>query len=288
MKVFFPEYNPDWGKKQDIKIPGQWHRYYDIHYKYFRNLLLDGGAEIEFIDATEFTQVGLAFELLINDNLVLVDYSDYEKLKLDNYSKYKAVFKFHFNGDKHSHINNLYPFSPVNFDNWELYRQLLKDIEYKADKNGFILNNQAIAGAAVERRERVRDKLAEVYRDKFDYKLVPQSEFFKKINNCLVSVCVPGARNNMLDRGQGQYMGFGACTISPRLVTIHSRFKRLQPGKHYIKCRYNYKDLIDKIEWCRQNTERCIEIGQNAKQLFQSVCTPIKQVEWIENCLSNE
>ena len=54
MKVQFPEYNPDWGKKPDINAPNQWHRYYGVHIQYMLNILLKGGADVEMVPATDF------------------------------------------------------------------------------------------------------------------------------------------------------------------------------------------------------------------------------------------
>ena len=91
----------------------------------------------------------------------------------------------------------------------------------------------------------------------------------------------------MLDRAQGQYLGFGCCTISPKIVTILSWNKPLIPGEHYIECKPDYSDLIEKIEWVRNNQIEAIKIGANAKQLFRETCIPYRQFEWIKKCLEN-
>ena len=108
-----------------------------------------------------------------------------------------------------------------------------------------------------------------------------QIDYWMDINKCLVSVCVPGATNNMLDRGQWQYMAFGCCTISPILPELLPFDKKLIPDVHYIRCKDDYSDLLEKIEWCKQNREKCIEIGRNAKKLFLETSTPEKIVEWV-------
>jgi hypothetical protein len=98
----------------------------------------------------------------------------------------------------------------------------------------------------------------------------------------LVHVCVPGARNDILDRGQLQAMAFGCCTISPVLADCLAWNKELVPGVHYLSCANDYSDLIEKIEWCKSNRDKCIEIGQNAKILFQETSVPSKLLEWIK------
>ena len=106
--------------------------------------------------------------------------------------------------------------------------------------------------------------------------------------SCLVSVCVPGQRKDILDRGQFQYMAFGACTISPKLNIMLPYMNVLIPGVHYVECKYDYSDLIEKIEWCRQNRAECIEIGQNVKKLFHAASTPYAIWTWMQRMLSKE
>ena len=100
---------------------------------------------------------------------------------------------------------------------------------------------------------------------------------FKLINTASAIVCVPGARNNMLDRGQSQQMAFGACTISPKLVTRLSYHGMLIPGVHYVECKSDYSDLIEKANWVINNRSKAIKIGNAAKKLFSETSTPVKQ-----------
>ena len=118
---------------------------------------------------------------------------------------------------------------------------------------------------------------------------------WNKDKNCLVIpwllastaaiVCVPGARNDMLDRGQGQQMFFGACTISPKLKTRLSYDRKIFRGILYVEGKPDYSDLIQKIEWVKENQEHAIQIGKTARKLFLETSTPEKQIEWIKICL---
>jgi hypothetical protein len=263
------------------------HRYYNIHYRYFLGILLGAKCNVKIIDHKNFENYSkTAFEIFINDNLIAIDFSDHLKLSIPDSKvpKYKAIFKFHYEPSLHGSYENIYPFSPVNFQNWTLYYDLLSKIEYKAE--GLVTCKQKPGGAAVERREMVQKMLRERYKVQFDKTILQERSFYLSINKTLVAVCAPGARNDMLDRGQAQYMAFGTCTISPKLLTLLSYGKELIPGTHYIECKPDYSDLIEKIEWVRENKDEAVQIGKNAKELFNETGLPIKQIEWIKKCLS--
>ena len=120
----------------------------------------------------------------------------------------------------------------------------------------------------------------------YDNKITDQVTYWKKANNCLVSVHVPGARNDMLDRAQYQFMAFGVCTISPYLKDVLPHRAVFQPDYHYVECKPDYSDLIEKIEWCKKNRKKCIQIGKNAKDYFIAFCLPRVIVRWMELCLN--
>lgn len=263
------------------------HRYYNIHYKYFLGLLIEAGCKIEMVSHSIFDNYSnTAFELYINGILVAIDFSDHLKLSVPEHkvSKYKAIFKFHYLAELHSVYGNIYPISPVSFQNWDIYKRLKPIIQYTA--TGSIMCKQRPGGAAIQRRNEVQDRLLNEYKDNFDKKILTEELFYRSINSTMVAVCVPGARNDMLDRGHGQYMAFGACTISPKLLTKLPWDGDIIPDFHYIKCEDNYRDLFQKIEWVKNNPKLAIEIGKNAKELFERTCLPAKQVEWIKKCLN--
>jgi len=287
MKIKFPLQNPDWARKPDPNDLGQWHKYYSTHPLYVLNLLTKAGADIEMVHATDFKcRSTISFDCIINGHLCKFDFNDHEKYDRDNAYKYKAYFKFHYNGEADPGLSkeNIFPFTPVNFHDWDLYNKLKSKINYVAE--GKILNNQAPAGNAIGRRTHVAEILESAYGSMVDRDRYPKEEFYMLINNASAIVCVPGARNNMLDRGQGQQMAFGACTISPKLVTTLSYYGKLIPGVHYVECKADYSDLINKVNWVRENKSKAIEIGNNAKKLFEETSTPDKQLAWILQCVN--
>ena len=178
LNVQFPSHNPDWAKKADINAPGQWHRYYSTHPQYVLNLLNKGGANVKMVPATKFgCRSTVSFDCIIDGHLCKFDFNDHEIINRDESIKYKAYFKFHFH---ESHLEgpnekNIFPFSPVNFHDWVLYDKLNKEINYVA--KGKVLNNQAPAGNAIERRNKVHTMLRKVYGNELDAGRYPKEEF---------------------------------------------------------------------------------------------------------------
>lgn len=265
--------------KKLIEHSRDFHRYYDTHIMYVHDIFKNSSSEsfhIIFIEPKFLHKT--KFEIFINEIPVMFDFSDHLDV-LEDLSSYKAIFKFHWNEERHGHIKNMFPFSPISFYNWKDFAKISTNINYKA--KGKILNKQIPHANALERRNFVQSELLKKFPTETDISVVDQNTFFTAINDCLVSVCVPGARNNMLDRGQLQYMAFGCCTISPKLITKLSFNKELIPDVHYIECDENYSNLEDKINYCKENSNKCIEIGMNAKKLFLETSIPDQQVQWI-------
>jgi len=255
VKILFPKYC------------GQ--RYWTMQYKYILNMFIYAGCEVVFYPYKD------NFFLNIDGKDFFVDIAEYPTP-----NDYKIpTLKFHC----HKEEGNAIPFSPMSFDNWEEFYNLSKTVKYNA--KGFISSRQRIYGNAIERRTKIQALLKNAYGAQTETGIIDKSNYFKEISNCLVPVCVPGQNNNLLDRGQFQYMGLGACTISPNLPEILPYSKTLIAGEHYIRCKEDYSDLFTLIEWCRNNTNKCIEIGENAKQLFLNTSTPNKLIEWIETKL---
>jgi len=271
MKIIFPV-----NKDNSIK-------YYDVHYRYLLNILSIVNIPLTLVEIPPTGEN--TFEIRINDELILIDFSDHLTIE-KNLEKYRLCFKYHYTISDHSKYTNIVPFSPVSFHDWNLYNLGRKNIHYTCN-NDIILNNQRPGGAAIERRTTVQRMLRDRYGNRIDTRFCKkQDDFFHLINNCLVSVCVPGARNNMLDRGQFQYMALGCCTISPYLDEVLAGGVPLKPQLHYIVCRPDYSDLIERIEWCKLHRDRCISIGRNAANLFAKTSTPNAIWSWILSKIS--
>lgn len=255
-------------------------RYYDSHYRFLLNVLKVGNQRIKLYDSTREER---GFMVVIDKKKILVDFGDHGIVAKD-WREFDINFRFHYSKYKHGQLENTYPLTPISFYDWNRYIKLQAKIEYTCNTDR-VLNNQTPGAAAVERRVRVQRILKQGYQADFDMKITNKEMFWEKMNNCLVSVCIPGARNDILDRGQFQYMAFGACTISPPIDIELPYWRRPEAGVHYLSCRADYSDLIDIIEYCKDNRDKCRAIGRQAKQLFLATSTSKKVWRWINQCL---
>jgi hypothetical protein len=243
------------------KFTGQ--RYYETHFKYVLNIF-------KAIDCTIHEEERPYFIVTINGKDVLFDYADHSVPPDVDI----PTFKFH----AHYETEKVFAFPPVSFLNWKEYVDFSTLIKYNA--RGPIGARQRIYGNAKLRREFVKQKLLSSF-SRVRLGEAPQREYFSEAGDTFVAVFVPGFCNNMLDRGQFQYMALGCCTVSPRLPERLPFGKELIPGEHYIVCRDDYSDLIDIIKFYECCREACIEIGENAKSLFTQTSTPEAIGRWI-------
>jgi len=250
--------------------------YYDAYVGYLRKILDYQGIEYSL----EGRAIYNSFIMKIDGKDIVFDFSDYHKFQRDP-SQYQTYFKFHYNKQKHGSFKNVYSFTPISFYTWDEFYRIQDEINYTCN-NSIVFNMQEPRHNAFERRTFVQDMLKQRYKNNVVLTHNQSQEiYWKTINNCLVHVFVPGARNDMLDRGQLQCMAFGCCTISPHISDSVACDGDLIPDRHYIACDRDYSDLIEKIEWCKHNRKFCVEIGQNAKRLFNETSTPDKLWDWI-------
>jgi hypothetical protein len=220
----------------------------------------------------------------------LIDLADVEKDTIKTepiYDKFDAVFVVHWFDNIHKKYNNVFPLCPVNFTNWALFEKLRKNINFLPDKDKLILNNQRPMGDRW-RRQKAQTLIKKHYPNQNDTKYYSgnQENFFMNLNKALVSVHVPGCREDILDRGQTQMFGLGACTISPYMKEKLAWNVKVEAWTHYVPCQPDMSDLVEKINWCMERPQMCKEIGENAKKLFDDNIHPTKLKEWFEKCLT--
>ena len=58
----------------------------------------------------------------------------------------------------------------------------------------------------------------------------------------------------------------------------------LKPGVHYVEVKRNFSDLLEKIEWCKEHDEECLEIAENGKKFMLQFTNPLQE-EYIERKL---
>lgn len=250
---------------------------------YFENILKDVscrfGMRVVEDDGLKFP-TPLSFSFRIGSLLCGFDFNDLPQLP-PAAGNYDVWYKTQTTSS-HVPYGNVQPFPPVTFSDWRRYRELEKTIRYSAASETILcVHNLRISTATEQwtddlrrRRHLVSELLHCQYGDLVDDKFAGQVEYWSKASKSLVSVHVPGLWNNMLGSSQLQLFAFGVCTISPYIHTWVSDEGPPVPNEHYIVCRDDYSDLVERIEWCRSNKEDCRRIGVAAKLFFQSHCLP--------------
>lgn len=273
------------GLPKEIRVPAQLiHRAKITHHVSYVEAMLNDISRRFGTRIVEDAGLGfptpLSFEIGLGSLRCAIDYNDLPQLP-PRAGEFDFWIKFHTTS-AHVPFGNVLPFPPCSFSNWDQYRELESDIRYAASGDTILhaqrtkitLRAQQWAEDLTRRRSLVREQLRGRYGDEVDVDFTDQVTYWRKASTCLTSVHAPGMWNNMLDRAQLQMFGFGVCTISPVLYTRLSPSGSPVPGEHYIACRDDYADLIEKVEWCRENREKCCEVGAAAKRLFQENCLP--------------
>lgn len=276
--ITFPQYEPHVKRHE-----------YATHYMFIRKYAELNGIKVSMSGRTKEIYCGSStfFSLLIDGRQAIIDYSDHEQIS--GGITELPYFKFHYNRRTHGHLPNVFPVGPMldipRMDDYKMFFDLCNERIYSCSSDTIINCQRAYLGAK-ERRGYVQQLLRTHYGADADTVFTAgQQAFWNKHRSCLVAVCVPGARNDMLDRGQYEQTALGVCVIAPPVNTHLPFDMRLMPGKHYIQCRSDYSDLLEAIEWCRSNRDECRKIGSNARKLFMDNCLPHRYWEWIEQCL---
>ncbi len=254
-------------------------KYYKSHVRYVMESAHAAGLTVRLrpeIPASERKR----FKAILDGREILFDFDDFTELTPDEI-EHPRVFKFHTTT---AHPPNIHPFPPISFYDWSTYQALEGALRYTAEGNRIICR-QRLYGEGKDRRKRVQTMLRKAYRDVVLTFLVPQQKYWREVSDCLTHVFVPGAREDILDRGMLQWLAFGVCVIAPKTSTRLPFGRKLENGVHFVECRGDYTDLLEKVEWCREHREACKTIGAAAKELFQSCCTPERAWTWVSECL---
>jgi hypothetical protein len=270
-------------------IESENHKYNLIHFRFFIQYAKHAGITVELVESDDLVFISndqLTFSCLVNDKQIIIDYADHSTRSWRHLYPNIPYFKFQTNFPLPDKTIPLGP--PIvgvkrigtKGSTLKEYNDLRK--EYKYVPGSTIVCKQLPNGAAVERRKTVHTLLIEEFGDRVDINAqVDQLDFWKTHENCLVSVCVPGATNNMVDRGHMELIGLGVCTISPKLNTVFPKNSLLVPDYHYIRCADDYSDLIDIIKKLEKTPALCKRIGNNARLFYDKYYSPKKYWEWI-------
>ena len=259
------------------------HRYGNIHLSFFLEYAKLAGLQIDY-DVNQrvfcyFEKTKWIFSCVINDQQVIFDYGDHVKNYIDEFLNI-PYFKFQVQNDKTKAIpvGPLFVKNPYTDLTTDWFLDFREQFQYKHSKK--ILSKQI---PHKDRRVFVQSLLEENFpATRIDIKAhEKQAVFWKKHEVCAGAICVPGSTNNMLDRGQYELMLLGVPTISPHIKTRLPWNLKLESGKHYLKCKDDFSDVIEKAKILQNNPNLCYEISKNARELFESYCCPEKYWQWI-------
>jgi hypothetical protein len=262
--------------------PDRYHKNYVV---YFGNVLAAAGACVSYQGHSGDRTCGQGlFRATLDGRDVVVDYSDHVECcpcEEGNLPRFKYSYsRCHLPPD-----GKVFPFSPMSFMDWTAFDRAKREITYRASGRILFVQSPHRGTPCYERRILVSHLLREKFGDRCDVAFYPLEDYWKQINTCLVRVFAPGTRNDMLDRGHGQYMALGCCTISPPLATVLPGYVCLEPWEHYVPCEPDYSDVCEKVRWCEAHRAECLAIGARAAAVFGKCSTPAALVGWIEKCL---
>ena len=278
-----------------MKFPAEYksHKYSLIHFGFFVQYAKIAGVDVELVKSDDRVFIAdnqLIFSFTIDDQQVIVDYADHSTR--DWQKDYPGIpyFKFQTTVDNpQTHI----PLGPPMVGVKRMGTKGATMREYNHVRFHFqyqprtgILCKQSPNGAATERRNHVHQLLQDNFYNVDIDANCDQIDFWKAHRNCLAAVCVPGATNNMIDRGHIELMGLGVCTVSPKLLTLFPGRCELVPGKHYIQCADDYSDLVDILKDLEQNKPKCKQVGAAARSFYEEHYTPAQYWKWIMENLS--
>ena len=264
------------------------HKYSLIHFNFFIQYAIVAGIHVECVDPTDQIFISndhLVFSCVLNGRQIIFDYADHWSRNWVEYYPGLKYFKFQTTTESHPSAIPLGP-PMVGVKKFGTKGSTLREYldlrwTFNYQPGSAILCKQSPNGAATERRNIVHNLLVKSFNEVDVDANCNQLDFWKSHENCLVSVCVPGATNNMVDRGQIELFGLGVCTISPELKTRFPGDCTPVPGRDYIKCADDYGDLVNIIRDLTNSSDTCKQIGEQARSFYDAVFTPKSYWNWI-------
>ena len=270
------------------------HRYNRIHFSFFLQMAQAAGVEVTMTrpDSTVFIgDPALIWGCRINGQAVIVDYSDHWYRDWTAEHPNRPYFKFQKTAASTAHITPLGPpmvggkRRGIVISDLNSYLDVRRDFDYRP--GNIVACKQLPNGAAVERRNLVHDILRTSFSNIDIDCDSDQIDFWRIHETVAAAVCVPGANNNMIDRGHMELMGLGVCTVSPRLDTMLPFGRQAVPGQHYVMCQDDYSDLVTIVQDLIDDPDRSRSIAQQARALWDELYAPDAYWRWIIKALES-
>jgi hypothetical protein len=260
--------------------------YHEMHVGYVAGMLVDAGVCVEYMGESSDDLYGnCVYPIIIDGERCWFDYSDFidtALLALEDRPSFKYSFQPLPKGNK----RRIYPFPHASVYDWRAFRDAQASVRYRAE--GFVIASHGLSCSpeARARRQGLMNMVQSLYGKRaLVHRASSQSQFWSWVSGALVAVLLPGSADNLPTRAVHQYLGLGCCVISPRLMNIMPFYKEWVPGVHYLMCNQDLSDVPALIQWCEQNPEKAIQIGMNAKGVFDDFLTPRATVKWMAQCL---
>jgi len=227
-----------------------------------------------------------AFEILVDDQVVVIDYSDFHLVETQ-FSAFAHWLRFH-HAPAFMPFPNLGSFPPWSFLDWDDYARAAAGKSYSASGDSIIYRHSALENRLpnlVQRRTRAMQLLSQHCGDRLRTGFVPQSQYFRECLESLAVVHIPGSHPHILDRTVQQMFALGVCVISPDIWTTCLE-QRPQAGLHYVPILDDYSDLPAKVDWVASHRGETAAIGEAAKRFFAKHCTPKAIWHYVQQRLS--
>lgn len=261
-------------------LDDEFHRYY---WKYVRGTVEALSGQVDLSFSSELGRPAWStFEVRVNDEVIAIDFSDFHLVAAES-GNYRHWLRFHHTPAMEP-FSNLGSFPPWSFLDWDQLARLRRSARYTARGERIIYKHSSLSDRAshiVRRRVKAGELLKRHFPDRVETTFAPQEEFFRQCLESLVVVHIPGSHPHILDRTVQQMFALGVCVISPDLWTTCLE-RRPQAQEHYLMIRDDYEDLLDKVTWVLNHRHQCAEIGQRAKEFFDSYCTPRAIWEYVQ------
>jgi hypothetical protein len=264
------------------------HRYNRIHFSFFLQMATVAGVDVRLVpddDSVFVSDDALVWGCRINDREVIVDYSDHDYRDWAERWPDRPYFKFQRTSNTQAQAIPLGPpmiggkRRGVQITDLRTYLNIRRHWQFRPGT--LIACKQLPNGAAVERRNLVQALLSQNFADVDISANDDQVDFWRRHEHCLAAVCVPGACNNMIDRGHMELLGLGVCTVSPELRTQLPFQRILEPNVHYLQCRDDYSDLVDIVRDLESNPRRAEMVAREARAFWDQTYTPRIYWKWI-------
>lgn len=267
------------------------HKYAKNHFSFLHQYAELAGITVELSDQNPRVYTfpdKWVISCLYNNKQIIFDYADHA-VSSWNDKKHVPYFKFHYVESLHGKERNIFPCTPSLVADKRMitpvadYIEYRKTFEYSPTRK--VVHKQRAYAGALHRRNMVNKMLCAALKSDLDSVFEStHKRYWDACRNACGVVFVPGACNNMLDRGQLELIGLGVCTISPKLPEMMTNTATLEPNVHYILCEDDYSDLTAIIKNLQKNPEISSTVGKNAREWFDKNATPEAYWNWIEIC----